>query len=87
MKKVESLTPFEALDHVKSLRAGWRACNGALYKNVAVDQMQSFLEQCIAKWGERFMECVKREKDEEICGKDYMERCYGDKGRREQVFK
>ena len=86
MNGVEDLTPFEALDQVKRLRAAWRACGGALYKNAAVGQMQTFLEACIAKWGESFMECVARERDEELCSLDYMERYYGDKGRRKLVF-
>ena len=80
------MTPFEALDHVKALRDGWRACNGALYRNIAVQQMQEFLEKCIAIWGERFMECVKRERDEEILSPAYMSIHYGDKGRRDVLF-
>lgn len=83
---VEGKSPFEALDHVKKLRAGWQACNGALYKNNAVSMMQEFLEKCVEAWGTKFMDCVIRERTEEEVTKDYMERCYGDKGRRELVF-
>ena len=83
MKHLEH--PFAALDHVKQIRAGYNACTGSLYKNVAVGEMQTFLEKCIAKWGERFMECVKREADAEVCGPDWVP-SYGDKGKRELVF-
>ena len=83
---VEEMTVFEALDRVKSLRAGYNECVGALYKNVAVEHMQSFLEACVAKWGPKFMECVKRENDAEKCTADYMTHYYGDKGRRDLLF-
>ena len=62
---VKDLTAWEALDKVKSLRKAWESCNGALYKNVAVEHMQDFLEACIAKWGQPFMDCVSRELHEE----------------------
>lgn len=87
VRKVKDMTPFEALDHVKSIRAGYNACIGGLYKNVAAEHMQNFLEQCIDKWGQRFMECVKRETHEERWGPDSYTRWHGDEGKREIVFR
>jgi len=82
----KDFTPHEALDKVKELRAGWDACIGALYKNVAVGLMQDFLETCIAKWGRKFMDCVSYERDLEICGEKFMTRNGKDKRRRDLVF-
>jgi hypothetical protein len=82
---IEGLTPFEALDKVKSLREAWRACNGALYKNVAVGHMQDFLEECIAEWGQRFMDCVEHELLVAIYGKHACS-SDPDRGKRELVF-
>jgi hypothetical protein len=80
---VSQLTFNEALDRVISIRKGYNACNGSLYKNVAVNVMQDFLESCIEKWGrEPFMTCVKREYLEELCGEDAAKRQYGDEGKR-----
>jgi hypothetical protein len=84
--KVDGMTAWEALDHVKSLREGYNACNGSLYKNVAVDLVQSFLEQCITKWGRRFMECVEREYAEENASLRIVESFRGDAGKRSLVF-
>ena len=87
VRKAEDMTPFEALDHVKAIRAGYNACIGSLYKNVAVGLMDDFLKDCIARWGNRFMECVEREYHEERFPKDNSyQKWHGDKGRRELVF-
>lgn len=86
MSDVENMTPFEALDHVKAIRAGYNECIGSLYKNVAVDQMQRFLEQCVDKWGQRFMDVVAYERDEEICGREWMREHSKNQSTRETIF-
>lgn len=81
-----TMSPFEALDLVKSLRKGFRECIGSLYKNVAVNQIQTHLEECVAKWGDVFMDCVQRELCEETSSPEITEKLWGDKGKRELVF-
>lgn len=82
----DGMTPHQALDRVKSLRAGYNACNGSLYKNVAVGHVQEFLEKCQARWGDAFMDCVKRELTEERHGPEMAERIHKDIGIRDRVF-